>query len=783
MVSRRKQKRRPSRHQQRARARRSARSRPNLDASDPFGACLCDDCYPTRSSYSKSAVSGIQATRVEPGMATWIPPDTQVSVQGRVIEGGMIYLGSDAPSATGYWTEPCLIDPDLSVNWRNPDRRGLTLDPWPSYHDADPRARAAFLEWLAGSRSDDLFDIGYVLMFFFGLERRLLVDIGSDLGHPEIPVIAAEILRLAAIYGHDETISTHAFSLLALLEALAFRQADVLSDQTAPDETWERSTLSVLIGLGKLAAADSKTPPDWALSYLYHHPETNLRTAAHRCPAEFGELFMERYRTRYRGGMKIRRPAHDLRLGYEPASHGFRGFTFPGFGGLGGDHRLGGDFEFGYNGTVEIALDGIPDVSQLTAPIKKLWKLAGECADELDAYSRFIGKHPDRAQSAAAICLLPHVLLEARGGPILDQLRSWTSETLAGRSTTVVALADLVAQWSPGHNGKLTAGEAKALAALLGRLGVGIEPDVRCGAPTPKPGGSAVLFPLPDGVGDTPSDAYHPAKGLLHLAAVVAGADGWISPSRLSFAVEHIGRTYNLDTAERRRAGAHMEFLATGRLGMYGVKEKVGAIPAEGRAGVGRFLVALAMSDGAASPKQITALEKMFGHLGLDDAELYRQLHGLHLDDPAPVALWDTQSAPRWAIPDTASSARPFSPRPLDAEKVQVRLAETARVSSFLAGIFTEENPAEAAPAPTDPDFGSIVEGLDGAHGRLLSAMASEPEWERRAAEQMAVSLGLPLLDGALDVINEISMDTCGEPVVEGFDPVVLNPYAVKELC
>ena len=714
----------------------------------------------------------------------------------------MVYLGSDAPSAAGHWTEPSLIDPGLPVDWRNPDRSGVTLGgPWPSYDSAHPRARAAFLEWLAGGRSDERASIEYVLIFFFGLERRLLVDIGSDLSHPEVPVIAAEVLRLVAIYGYDETFSTHAYTLLCLIDALTFRHADVLSDRTAIDEIWELNTLAVLIGLGKLVAADSKIPPEWALSYLYHHPETNLRTAANRCPTEFGELFMERYRTRFRGGMKIRRPAHNLRLGYEPASHGFGGFTIAGFGGfvgdyplggdyrfggeyrLGDDDRLGGDFEFGYDGVVEIGLDEIPDVSQLTAPIRKLWKLARECADELDAYSRFVGKHPDRAQSAAAMCLLPDVLLEAHGGPIIDQLRSWTAEALAGRSTTVVALADLVAKWSPGYNGKLTRGEAKSLAALLGRLGVGIEPDVRCGAPTPKPGSSAVLFPLPDGAGDTPSDAYHAAKPLLHLAAVVAGADGGISPNRLRFAVEHIGRTHRLDTAERRRAGAHMEFLVTGRLGMYGVKGKVETIPAAGRAGVGGFLVALAMSDGAASPKQITALEKMFGYLGLDDSELYRQLHGLQLDDPLPVVLRDTQSEPRWAIPDAAPAARPTSPVALDAEKVQVRLAETARVSSFLAGIFTEEDPADAAPTPTHPDFGPAGEGLDGSHRRLLSAMVSEPEWERRAAQEMAVSLGLPLLDGALDVINEMSVDACGEPVVEGFDPLVLNPYAVKELC
>ncbi|MCY4622318.1 MAG: TerB N-terminal domain-containing protein [bacterium] len=782
-MSRPKQKRRPSRHQQRARARRSARNRRNLRATEPLGACPCGDCHPTESLLPESVLSDMEPAQFEPGQATWVPPGKQIFVQGRWIEAGMVYVGSGAPSANGYWIEPCLIDPDLPVDWRHPDRSGRTLDAWPSYDSASPRARAAFLEWLAGGRADERTSIGYVLMFFFGLERRLFFDIGSDLSHPDVPTIGAEILRLAAIYGHDETISAHAFSLLCLLEALAFREADVPAGQAALDETGWRSNLTTLVGLGKLVADGSKIPPDWALSYLYHHPETNLRTSAQRCPTEFDELFMARYRTRYRGGMKIRRPAHDLRIGYDAASHGFRGFTIPSVHGLMGDERLGGDFEFGYGGTVEIALDGIPDVSLLTAPIRRLWKLARECADELDAYSRFIGKHPDRARSAAAMCLLPDVLLEARGGPILDDLRDWAAEKLSGGPTSVVAMADLLERWSPGHPGKLTAGEAKSLATLLGRLGVGIEPDVRFGAPTPKPGGSAVLFPLPDGAGDAPSDAYAAAKPLLHLAAVVAGADGLISPSRLSFAVDYVGQKHSLNAAERRRAGAHMEFLATGRLGMYGVKGKVEAILPESRAGVGGFLVALAMSDGAATPKQITALEKMFGHLGLDDAELYRQLHGLHLDDPLPVTLRNTQSAPRWAIPDAESSARPTSPGALDAEKVRVRLAETARVSAFLEGIFTDENPAEAAPAPADPDFGSTIEALDRAHRRLLSAMAAEPEWERRAAEEMAVSFGLPMLDGALDVINEISMDTCGEPVVEGFDPVVLNPYAVKELC
>ena len=715
-------------------------------------------------------------------MATWISPEERIVVQGRVIEGGMVYLGSDAWSANGYWIEPCLIDPDLPVDWRNPDRSGWTLDFWPSYQDVSPGARAAFLEWLAGGRSDEHASIGYVLMFFFGLERRLFVDIGSDAGHPDVQLIAAEVLRLVALYGHDETFYSHAFTLLYFLEALASRQAtDNLPGRTGRFDTDWHSNLSVFIGLGMLVADGSKIPPEWALEYLIHHPETNLRTAAQRCPDEFGELFMERYRTRYRGGMKIRRPAQDLRLGYEPASHGFRGFTIPGQYGLDGDDRLAGDFEFGYDGLVEITLDGIPDISRLTAPIGRLWKLARECADELDPYSRFIGKNPDRAQTPAAVALLPDLLLYSRSRPLLDELRDWTGEVLAAGSTAVVELAHLVERWSPGHNGKLTAGEARSLAALLARLGVGMEPDARFGAPTPKPGSSAVLFPLPDGAGDTLSHTYEAARPLLHLAAVVAGADGRISSKRLSFAVDRIGHAHNLDPSERCRAGAHMEFLATGRLGMYGVKGRIESIPPEGRAAVGRFLATLAMSDGPASPKQITALEKMFGHLGLDDAELYRHLHGLDLDGPGPVMVQHKYDAARWAIPRPGPTPEPDRATTLDQGKIELRLAETARVAALLSDIFADETPSEPTVPALDPE--SEVDSLDGPHRHLLSALVEKPEWKRRSADDIAASFGLPLLDGALDVINEVSMDACGEPLVEGLDPVVLNPYAVKELC
>ena len=64
---------------------------------------------------------------------------------------------------------------------------------------------------------------------------------------------------------------------------------------------------------------------------------------------------------------------------------------------------------------MSVTFDTIRDIAGtdtwVRRPIDKLRDLAEECTDELDAYSRFIGKRPNGAGSAAAISLLPDVLL------------------------------------------------------------------------------------------------------------------------------------------------------------------------------------------------------------------------------------------------------------------------------------------------------------------------------------------------------------------------------------
>ena len=106
----------------------------------------------------------------------WVEPGSTSTVAGRKL-GGMIYLGSE-----DRWKREggVAIDPGLPVAENGTDFSGDGMPYWPSYRDTSPQARATYLDWLAGGRSDKRIGPGYVFLYFYGLERRFFVDAPAD---------------------------------------------------------------------------------------------------------------------------------------------------------------------------------------------------------------------------------------------------------------------------------------------------------------------------------------------------------------------------------------------------------------------------------------------------------------------------------------------------------------------------------------------------------------------------------------------------------------------------
>ena len=114
------------------------------------------------------------------GDAAWVPAGYSAQVGRHVIPGGLLYVGSGLAAEKGGQPEPSLIDHRLPVDQRAPDYTGAKMGYWPSYSAIAPQCRAAYLHWLLDGRRAPGVYIGYVFLYFYGLERRLLVDSQSS---------------------------------------------------------------------------------------------------------------------------------------------------------------------------------------------------------------------------------------------------------------------------------------------------------------------------------------------------------------------------------------------------------------------------------------------------------------------------------------------------------------------------------------------------------------------------------------------------------------------------
>ena len=64
--------------------------------------------------------------------------------------------------------------------------------------------------------------------------------------------------------------------------------------------------------------------------------------------------------------------------------------------------------------------------------------------------------------------------------------------------------------------------------------------------------------------------------------------------------------------------------------------------------------------------------------------------------------------------------------------------------------------------------------GLGPEHSDLARKLLGRAHWTRAELEELAEDRQI-MLDGALEAINEACLDTIGQPMLEGSDPIEVN--------
>lgn len=638
------------------------------------------------------------------------------------ISGGLLYVGGQLAAERGYEVEPALIDPRLPVDLAHPDLAGDSMTYWPSYSKISPGARAAYLHWLRNGRSAPDACIGYVFLYLYGLERRLLVD-QDDL---ERGALVAEVRRLLAIYRTNGSFRRYAEDLLGFVA--------VQDGRPAPAQPPERVhwlpdlPIDLRVGLAEFAADGTPIPANWALAWIVHEPDFQLRTPATRCAKQFATLFAHHYRERYGDGMVLTPKGPLLSVEYVAASPGIRSprrATHPRLHGLGGQGR---------------AISALREVAELATT-------------ELDAYSRYLGRHPDGAGDSAALALLPNSLPITEPSDAVRDLWTWANGEL-GESASVLTST---------RTAKLSKPELVVIAQLLDRIGVGIEPDPRFGGAPPSPGKPVVLFRRAEQTVHAPNPDYAAAIATVNLGMLVASADGTVAESELAVLRDRAIAPWDLTEDERLRLDAHAVLVVETPPTPALLRRRLSLLPDRARAGAGAVLITIAAADGEITADEVRSLERLFGDLDLDPSQIYSTLHAAaastevsqHVDD-APVFA-------------------------LDPAVLAAKRAESARAAAQLAEIFAEDEPDVPPVEPEPTDVPGLVAGLDGNHSRLFALLAQQESWARAEVDGLAAELGL-LTDGALEILNEAAFEHVGGPLTEGTDPIIVDTEIAEDM-
>ncbi len=171
-----------------------------------------------------------------------------------------------------------------------------------------PVNRAVYLAWLTGGRRRAGIQIGYVFVFFYGLERRVLLDIQHDTSlESELPAIRTEVSALLDRYGEpSNSFTEYANTLLGIIDVLIARGSDapLPPPQLRPDRFAIPESLR--LELGRRALNGTPISADLALAWAWYLPDVTPRTPAVRCPEEFARLFAVRFGQAFPNGLVLR---------------------------------------------------------------------------------------------------------------------------------------------------------------------------------------------------------------------------------------------------------------------------------------------------------------------------------------------------------------------------------------------------------------------------------------------------------------------------------------------
>jgi len=653
--------------------------------------------------------------------------DNEIELFGYKLEKSFLYTSNSKNSEHSF-----AITTKSTPNFVTNDNSNLGY--WPSYSNLNASQKGQFIKWLASGKKDPDIDIGYVYIYFYGLEYRALIEKQDE------KEILFEVIHLCSIYPRLWYGLNLAAYLILKINTFADDEKVFISDfltkrhQEYIHSEYYNSLIRKIRGTGY---GEIKIQPYQFLSNDEYLGLSNRQT-------ELLNFYLS----------ELTKTMDKAEL-YELKN---KTFSY---------HIAMANY---YSNTNNVPYEAICPSTKL----KRQWNAGRKTLQE---NKKNLIKKFDSSSSELNLvekyAFLPPALREKIEQPIF----------LSDENIGIKSISEILEKFElPIQEKKLTQRQSDFIAEAVEVLGYIIEPDSRLSKQAYKPDMKANIFKNELRSQNIVSESYIMPSIMLDLGFKIALEDNELLESEINYIKNFLYERFPLTQIDRIRLDKRIELLTRTR--EIGTNDLIKRLLSDNKnlEMISKFLISTAAADGIVKPVEYILLKKLFKQLDLTEEYLNNLLTELSSEDESVIIQKSTGTQKRGSkIPEAPTENKEHIEFILDKEKLLNIMIDTSHVKKTLQDIFADENADNIEPQANEDKI-DVAVNLPKVYLDIIDVLITNAEWSSAEMMNMVQNKGL-MLNSVIDKINEWSDEEFGDFLIEEDENLYLiNQDVVKFL-
>lgn len=639
-----------------------------------------------------------------------VSPRETIKLSGLEIEGALFYTNTGGTKSR----LPHVIPQKLKVS---PNGSKESLNYWPSYSEVSTGNRYQYLKWLSEGREDPDIDTGFLFIYFYGLEWRIIKD------ERDYQWIAEEVIRLLSIY-ENNSFQNYAKNLLTYISLNGLKELEPETIEKIKEIAINAKPYSTMAESGLMLVLEKTEIVNPTI--LFSQIPNFENVSRSKVPGKVGSIFFEHLNNLLNSNVENyckEATITDRTFNYYAASSRINNKN------LKGKHI------------------NIPVKTQ-----RKLAKAWNKAIEDLRQYSNRI----DKDSKEKLFTLLPEELKKEMDHPLQDVF----GEIFNQKSEQVLKFGKLAEQCGFPYKEKYTLKECLTLSSILLDNQISIEPDPDYFRKSFKYDDDVCVFK--DKINPLKGPNYSTVSMLMDLGISLAHADGnydAIEDETIGKAILH--RFCSNDESLRIRASKRLLIYRENPPRTVGLIKKLSErLKRKELISLGKFLLEVAYADGNYKESEEKLLKKAFKGLGIEDSyeQLKEDFIGYEGNSVIRVKAQRTESQGEGIPREAQNNMRSLE---IDQIKLKKLEEETTSVQNALSEIFKEEE------GVTSPEFISqeTTADLNSNERKFLDMLLEFPKIERDELRNMAKEHGF-MVGQIIDKINNWAEEVHGDYLI-----------------